>query len=240
MRARARGEYLEVNRNRYIIYSFLSKVYEKEITTDLLKEITKKESHLLHVNLGLMESGRESAYSSELAKGFDLLRGYLEGLTSRDMEEVRLELAAEYADLFLGIKQKPSHPSESAYMSHGLVMQKARDDVLKAYQDAGVDKAQEYTEPEDHIAVELQFMAYLCQRTIEALEKNKKHEAKECLRMQKDFHHNHLASWVPKFTKDILESAELDFYKGIANITDGFIKMDRNTLDELISEIQDL
>jgi TorA maturation chaperone TorD len=58
----------------------------------------------------------------------------------------------------------------------------------------GVRKVDEYREPEDHIAVELQFMAYLCRRTIEALnDGGRLDEVKKYLEAQRDFINNHLA-----------------------------------------------
>jgi anaerobic sulfite reductase subunit A len=227
-------DYLAVNRNRCGVYTFLAKMYEREVTTELLRELSSSSSPLIQIgDLGELEKGK-------LKEGFQTLRGYLQGLAGRNLEEVRLELAAEYADLFLGIAGKPPHPSESVYSSNDhLVMGKARDEVLDFYRKAGLEKVKEFTEPEDHIAIELNFMALLCQRTVDVLEGNDKKKANEYLRIQKDFVEKHLAQWVPQLAKDVLEQAEVDFYKGVAMITDGFIEMEKRTIDELLGRIQD-
>jgi TorA maturation chaperone TorD len=60
------------------------------------------------------------------------------------------------------------------------------------------------------------------------------------LKIQKDFIENHLAKWVPQLTKDIVEQAEVDFYKGIAMITGGFVEMEKSTVNELSNELRDL
>lgn len=116
--------------------------------------------------------------------------------------------------------------------------QEPRDRVLRAYWNAGVDKAKakEYAEPEDHIAIELQFMAYLCRKTVEAREGNGKEEEKKLLQIQKEFIDDHLSKWVPRLTKDILETAEVDFYKGIVYVTNAFIELDGNSIPSLIEE----
>jgi TorA maturation chaperone TorD len=227
--------YLTINRYRCGVYMFLTKIYEREVTTELLREFSGSSSPLMQIgDLGELEVG-------ELKEGFRTLRGYLQGLADRNLEEVRLELAAEYADLFLGIAGKPPHPSESVYSSkEQLVMGKARDEVLDFYRKAGLEKVKDFTEPEDHIALELSFMALLCQRTQDALEGNNKKKANEYLRIQKDFIEKHPARWVPQLTKDVLEQAEVDFYKGVAMITDGFIEMEKRTIDELLDEIEDV
>jgi TorA maturation chaperone TorD len=217
--------------NRRLVYAFLSRVYEKEMTIDLLKELSDGSNEVSRI--GFSEGFDEEKFR----KGFEMLGGYLRSAAGRDLNQVKLELAVEYANLFLGVKGKPLHPSESVYVNRDHVMyQESRDRVQNIYWNAGVDKKKEYTEPEDHIAVELQFMEYLCRKTVEALGKDEKAEAAKYLRIQKDFVEGHLAKWVPKLTKDVLESAEVDFYKGIAYITDAFIGMDRKTINEFLDE----
>jgi TorA maturation chaperone TorD len=224
-------ERVAAHNNRRLVYAFLSRVYEKEMTVDLLKELTHGND--LVSQMGSLEGFDEGRFR----KGFEMLGGYLRSAAGRDLNQVKLELAVEYANLFLGVRGKPLHPSESVYVSDDHVMyQESRDRVQSIYWEAGVDKKKEYTEPEDHIAIELQFMEYLCRRTVEALEKDDKAETTKYLRTQKDFIELHLARWVPHLTKDVLETAQVDFYKGIAYITDAFIAMDRKTIDEFLDE----
>lgn len=231
----AKDQYLAVMNNRRAIYSFLSRAYEKEITTDLLKEMVDGKSPILRVE-GLQELPDE-----ELRNGLKTLSGYVNSLKERDLEQVRLELAVEYANLFLGVKGKVPHPSESAYRSKDhLIMQEPMDKVLRAYWDAGVDKEKKFKEPADHIAIELQFMAYLCRKTAETLGKNEKDEARKYLKMQKDFLKKHLSLWVSPFVKDILETAEVDFYKGVAIITKRFVELDNSMIDDLLRAVEEL
>jgi TorA maturation chaperone TorD len=230
----ARTEYVTLNKNRAAIYKFLSKVYETEVTTDFLRETSSEKNPLRQV-------GDVESIEPRFKEGLEAVRGYLSGLSGRDLEHARLELAAEYASLFLGLAGKPAHPSESAYFSEShSVMGEARDEVLGAYRNAGLDKIGEYKEPEDHIAIELSFMEYLCRRTADSVENDKMNEAKKYLEMQRRFISEHLALWVPMLAKDILESAELEFYKGIAKITDEFIKIDRGTIHELVAGMEDI
>ena len=230
----AKDQYLAVMNNRRAIYSFLSRMYEKEITTDLLKEMVNGKSPILRVGL-------QEVPDKELREGLKTLSGYVKGLKERDLEQARLELAVEYANLFLGVKGKVPHPSESAYRSKDhLIMQEPMDKVLRAYWDAGVDKEKKFKEPADHIADELQFMAYLCRKTAEALEKNEKDEAKKYLKIQKDFLKKHLSLWVSPFAKDILETAEVDFYKGVAIITKRFVELDNSMMDDLLRAVEEL
>jgi TorA maturation chaperone TorD len=216
---------VEANRSRGTVYSFLSKVYEKEVTVDFLKKLTGSEF-----------IGQISGVADE--EGFRLLSSYLKSLAGRDLEKVKLELAVEYAALFLGLRGGVYHPSESAYRtSTHFIMQQPRDDVMMTYLKAGVSKASNFPEPEDHIAMELLFMAHLCGKTADALQGAQKAEARDLLETQKDFLNNHILIWVPQFTRDIVKVAQLDFYKGVAEITNAFIATDKEAVADLIQEL---
>ena len=80
-----------------------------------------------------------------------------------------------------------------------------------------------FTEPEDHIATELSFMAYLCDKAGEAFNSGNKKEAKRYVQAQKDFLELHLSKWVPTLVKDIMDASRSPFYKGIAALTNEFI-----------------
>jgi putative dimethyl sulfoxide reductase chaperone len=172
-----------------------------------------------------------------LAEGFMQIAGFASSLKEKDLETVRVELAVEYAGLFLGVWRTPAHPSESSYATEGqLIMAKARDEVLKIYRSMGANKIPEFAEPEDHIAIELQFMAYLCDKITAALKNRDIPEARKCLEVQEDFLNDHLGRWLPKLATDILKSARHEFYKAIAKITEGYVEMDKKVIAEFIED----
>jgi len=173
-----------------------------------------------------------------LAQGFKQIADFAASLEIDDLEKARLELAVEYAGLFLGVWRVPAHPSESAYFSDGqLIMQEPRDEVLKLYRSMGVDKAGQFKEPEDHIALELQFMTHLCEKTNADLKRGNIPEARKCLEVQRDFLNEHLGKWVPRLAADILKSSRGEFYKAIAKITEGYVEMDKKLVVELIDSL---
>lgn len=83
-------------------------------------------------------------------------------------------------------------------------------------------KAQDYHEPEDHIALELRFMGRLC-----------RDKSDISLRMQKDFLEDHLMKWVPGFCDELCEKSSSDLYRGIGKITKGFLISEEELLNEL-------
>ena len=144
----------------------------------------------------ILTSGSEllDGVFTEVFEHLQSLRMLINDLLKQDSKQMQSLLAKEYAHLFLGFGK--FHPSESSYRSESdSIMQEFRDDVLEAYRKFGVRKIDEFKKPEDHIAVELQFMAYLCRHTIEALNNGGGlYEAKKYLEAQRDFLNNHLAS----------------------------------------------
>lgn len=188
--------------------------------------------------LFLASSQDPEVRGTELAEGFKEISDYASTLKLDDLENARLELAVEYAGLFLGVWRVPAHPSESAYFTDGqLIMQEPRDEVLKLYRMMGVDKAGQFKEPEDHIALELQFMTHLCEKTNAALKDGDFREARKCLEAQRDFLNEHLGKWIPKLSADILKSARREFYKAIAKITEGYVEMDKKLVEELLDSL---
>jgi TorA maturation chaperone TorD len=209
-------------------------MFERELSLDLLKELAAEKGPIANP-----ESLREFD-EPRLKRGFELMGSYLRAASHRSPNQVKLELDVEYANLFLGVKQKPAHPSESIYLSREQSMyQEPRDRVLSTYWKAGIDKKKEYTEPEDHIAVELQFMENLCRRLVEALQKDEVPEALRYLKLQEEFVNDHLAKWVPRLAADMLESGEVDFYRGVGLMTDAFVAIDREAIPACLKELED-
>jgi len=230
------GRFEEANEGRRYVYNLLSRLYAREVDAELLEELVRAaESGELAARFEAL-----SQLDERVGRGLDLILGYLRGAAGRDRREVLLELAAEYASLFLGLKGTPPHPSESAYMSAGhLIYQEQRDEVLSIYRDMGVDKVESFREPEDHIALELSFMSYLIGRTLEEVGKGNLGEARRMMKVQREFLREHLLKWSGAFARDVESSSEVDFYKGLGYLTDGFLSLDEASMDELISLLEE-
>ena len=93
-------------------------------------------------------------------------------------------------------------------------------------------------QPEDQIAAQLSFMAYLTEETARTLEADNIEDARRFAELQRRFLKEHLLRWTPKMCEDVLLASETDFYKGIARITKGSLNVDLTTLDDIISELK--
>jgi TorA maturation chaperone TorD len=125
-------------------------------------------------------------------------------------------------------------PYESVYTStHALLMQEARDEVLALYRSQGIDKDPSWTDPEDHISLELTFMQVLCERCAEAVEIKDDKRARALIRTQYGFLTNHLLSWVPRFCIDVPRYAVSGLYHGFADLTSAFLEDDKALLEDI-------
>ncbi len=218
----------DIVQKRQTIYAFLKRLYEKELPKEFLAEMPEKMKPLAAIT--------EVLPGAEPKKAVKELVRFTGAIPSQSLDDVEVRLAAEDARLFLSINEVPPHPSESVYRD-GTMMQYSRDEVLKVYWSFGVDKKKEFTEPEDHIAVELSFLAYLCKKAVEALKKRDTKEARRYLQGQKDFLEMHLVKWVPKLVKDIVDTGQTPFYKAIAILTREYVEMDLSATEDLLKQM---
>lgn len=210
----------ESNEARAAFYRFLSSVYLKELTVEQIEALASQDF---------------PDDESEIGRGYAIIAEYLR---HRDAG-TRQELAVDYAHTFLsaGIYDHVvAPPYESVFTSEQkLLMQEARDGALAFYRAEGVDLPADNTTPEDHLGFEMQFMALLIDRAIEALEGGDDAEFFRLVDVQSDFLAQHFENWIPAFTKAIDENARTDFYRGIACLTRGLVEMDRTVLNDLKS-----
>ena len=108
--------------------------------------------------------------------------------------------------------------------------------MLALYRSEGLNKSGSWKDEEDHVAVELEFEAVLCDRAAEALEAGDEDRAVELFKTQRGFLEGHLLNWVPAFTADMRRFAKTDLYRGLAELTDGFLATDRAFLSELLGD----
>ena len=209
----------------------LSRIFEKEVTEELLTALRDKKN--------LFSRSTEGLESKKMTEGLRLVNSYFDNSSKKTPEEICLELAVEYAGLFLGVWGKPPHPSESIYgRTGGSVMQEERDEVLIMYRSVGLDRSKDFREPEDHVAIELQFMAILAGKTVSATQAADIPEVKKLIDLQESFLGNHLGKWIGFLTYDVVKEGRRDFYKGISLLTEGFIEQDLQMLKELKVEFK--
>jgi len=142
------------------------------------------------------------------------------------LDEWLEDLAVEYARLFIGPKPPPAIPYASFYLSESKsLMTEETLKVRETYLKAGFAVKEPGRMLEDHIAVELEFLARLTEKIIEALKSGNTEEAETLYHLRKDFIENHLKLWLPAFIERILDSTQEDFYRGCAYFLKEFFEI---------------
>ncbi len=208
---------------RIKMYRFLSTLMRDEIERALWDRLRSD------LFVDAIRNEAESLPSSDLKLGFSRLCAYLQSVNSEEGYDL---LRYEYADIFLNSGQDPAFPYESVAMTREpQVCGEPLFEVRKAYREAGVHKSQDYPDLDDHVAVELDFMAYLCHQEQER-------EGQQILEAQRNFLVNHLQPFAVEFSAVLGKSAQSEFYRGLAEMILGFVFLDRMTvLDRLANRM---
>lgn len=151
-----------------------------------------------------------------------------------------LDLAKDFVKVFIGHGNNAysaAYPFESVYTSEKrLMMQEARDELLGTYAQAGLVLGDTWHDPEDHIALLLEYMGIMSTRTKEALEVGEDDTALSLLADQRAFLQRHIIGWVPMLAADMERFAQTDFYRGLAQLTLGYVQEDKAFLTSIIAE----
>lgn len=160
---------------------------------------------------------------------------FFQKVDKRTINRLHKEIKVEYASLFLGPKHVPAPPFESVYRTKNRHMfGETTTEVRKLYKNIGLKIESKDNLPDDFIGYELEFMYCLSFDALKALKDNDDKKFEKILKYQHHFLKEHLNMWIKDFTKDILDSTTMEYFKVVAKLTDEFIKVDYNNIENLI------
>lgn len=134
-------------------------------------------------------------------------------------------IAVDFARLFVGPYQLLAPPYGSIYVDAGRkIMGDSTLDVKARYRETGLDVAEDFNDPPDHIAAELEFIYFLILKEMEASNGSDPGKALDWGRKRRDFLRIHLGAWTPEFTDLVEEKAETRFYRNLARTTRALIR----------------
>lgn len=220
LEAAVAAELVGLMKNRSNVYALMARAFETEVDAAFAQELSQDFA---------FESDVE-----ELRLEMAAMKSCLDGIDDDGIEQ----LAVVFDRVFFGmgpLSAEKAFPYESVYTSQkGLMMQDAYSAVVKEYRRSRLHKDEKFTEPEDHLAIELYFMRELCLRAQEALEQRDAQAATELLEQQRRFLHEHLLNWLERFAADCCKAAESGFYVHAVRFTAAFLKEDAAVLDEVL------
>jgi TorA maturation chaperone TorD len=179
--------------------------------------------------------------SERYQEGLALFRDFIQRVAKeQDNPGLLKEAATEYAKLFIippGVSTKESpYPYESLFRGkHKMLMDEPRDEVYKAYWMARFELKQESNEPEDHLGLELLFLARLSERIADTLKEKGQDGIEEALKdvsTSIEFLKAHPLSFVDKLTELVLSQTGHSFYRGLALTLPPYLRFDLAYLEE--------
>jgi TorA maturation chaperone TorD len=154
--------------------------------------------------------------------GLDLLQKWSKNLLSESKEEIYLDVKADYMRIMVGTADFNTAPWESVYFSEDrAIFQEETLEVRKWYRRFGLASEKLYNEPDDHIALEVSFIAHLATLSLEALKAEDQPTFEKTLQAQHDFLKEHLLQWGLAWCDLVYENAQTEFYKGSARLLRG-------------------
>ena len=158
----------------------------------------------------------------DVQRGLALLQNWTHTVRGGMSSEAFDELRADYTRLMFTGDHVLAPPWESVYFSEErMLFQEQTMQVRAWYRRFGVDAANHAHEPDDHIGLELAFVAHLAHLALVALEQNEPGDFEDVLAAQREFLSEHLLQWGGEWCDLVLIHASTDFFRGIALLTKG-------------------
>lgn len=220
--------------SRRHVYDFLSRCFAKELDGEFAVAVRERFDF--------------DCEDDELISELRAMQSCLDDTGDSALEH----FAVLYNRLFFGmgpIGAKRAFPYESVYTSQkGLLMQDAYEATRLEYRMQGLERNEAFPEPDDHLAVQLAFVSWLCTPIEHAAQSGDASALEEAFSEQLRFIDNHLLNWVDRFCAELLiaaQSAACDreegddsperFYMHLAKFTIFFLRFDRASVADLLS-----
>ena len=159
---------------------------------------------------------------ADIQAGLSLLRTWRKENQKGIADEHLSDLEADYTRLFIGVGEVLAPPWESVYFTKArLVFQQETLQVRIWYRRFGLESEKLHKEPDDHIGLEMSFVAYLTKLALQAYDDKDEKQFKQLIADQRQFLSEHLLTWGPHWCDQVIEHAHTDFYKGLALLTKG-------------------
>ena len=221
---------------RECLYRFLAAALSDPYTSDVGLVLEPNNQQLARSAADLL---REEANEPPVLLGFGELP-----LPQLDLApfqaELRLslgELRAEHDRVFGLVLSRECPPYETEYYSSAEPFFRAQQlaDIAGFYRAFGLETAQAAPERPDHLALELEFMAFLLREERLALASAGANaaateQAGVCADAQQSFLSDHLAWWVPSFARGLRRKAEHGFYLAVGHVLAAFMPIERSRL----------
>ncbi|SDB84130.1 Tat proofreading chaperone TorD [Sanguibacter gelidistatuariae] len=145
-------------------------------------------------------------------------------LESAQAGEDARDVRRDFNQLFVGPERMTAPPYESVHLSEDkLVFEQETFLVRAAYAAFGLAAPRLNQEPDDHIGLEMGFVAELCVRGLDALDGADELELRRVLAGVATFLDDHLLAWGPQCLTLVMGEATTCFYRGVGSLGLGLL-----------------
>lgn len=194
---------------QHLAYQFLSKAFYEQPDADFIQML---------VDNHLFDDWMIDSEQVDMRAGLGLLRAYCQ---SWDKEQFQA-LKRDYMHLFIGPEHVLVPFWESVYLSPDHILYERQTlEVRQQYRRFGMALPENNIEPDDHLGLELLFVAYLFRLALAAVEQEQQESLNTILAGIRSFFDAHLLLWAGDCLQGIIQHAETPFLQGIAHLTLG-------------------
>lgn len=211
--AKTKERWIEYLTGEALVLSLMGRILQQYPETEWLDPL---------IHQGVFEEPAFAAEQSSLVEGLQLLMDWTQEVSPKLSGEALDALRTDFTRLFLGPGKLILPPWESPFFNEErLIFQEQMLKVRQWYSRYGLESEKIHNEPDDHIGLEMSFVAHLASVAIEALENEDEEGFEDALNSQKEFLKDHLLRWGPKWCQRLSQDAQTTFYKGVAGVTLG-------------------
>lgn len=174
--------------------------------------------------LGVFEDVPFGGAQADTQAGLALLREWSSESREAVGEWSYRALEEDHLQLLVGVETIAAPPWESVYLSpERLLFQEETLQVRQWYRRFGLEPVDLHKEPDDHIGLELTFVAYLAALASDALDRQDTGALQQPIQALRSFLSEHLIKWAPAWCDLFGTRARTDFYRGLALLTKGTV-----------------
>ena len=213
-----------------LLFGLLGKVFFEELDKTWLETLISED---------VFAEAPFGADQADIQHGLELLQRWSAENHTGITEQEFKALKQDHLNLFIGIDHMIAPLWESVYFNERhFVFQEQTLQVREWYARFGLESERIHNEPDDHIGLELIFVAHLATQSLTALGADDSEAFEKHLQAQREFLGEHLLRWGMAWARLVWNRAETDFYRGVAHLTCGALLAAAETLQiELPKEV---
>ena len=192
-----------------LAFSFLGTVFHEPPSGELIQRLADE---------NLFDAWPLESNQSNVVQGLATLREFTRTWRSDDLSSLK----QDYQALFVGPGPMLAVPWESVYRGEDHILFDVQTlQVRRAYQQFAMPTPWLNVEPDDHIGLEMRFIAYLCALGLAALDQNDPVALERILAECRRFLDEHLLQWAPACLSLVQQHAQTAYYRGCAQLALG-------------------